>query len=1027
MSSRALLAFVLALMSGACFDSDPDFEMPDPPEIRTTLSSTMTEDKPATLSLIKGLSNDEDDFFFVRYDSLITNPPVLSDLWVSRGEVDIIPPLDFHGVITLEYIVTGSGIRETKVKHTVVVSPLNDPPVASGGSLSLRSSAVVNLSATDVDGDTLTYHVTAPASGTLTGTAPALIYTPAPGFLGRDKIRFTVSDGQTLASAEVDLDVHRGLAPVANSITIGATEDTSRSFTLTASDGDLDQLTFVVQQWPANGTLSGTPPNLTYTPNLNFNGSDQVRFRARDAYLDSADATVTILVIDVNDPPVGAPQSRTLPEDQPLSITLQGSDPDPQVLTYTVTPPAHGTITGAGATRTYTPAANYHGPDSFTYRVSDGTVQSEAYTISLQVTPVPDTPVAESFTLIPEEDVPLNLTLRGRDGDGDALVYNLLSGPSHGTLSGEAPALRYTPALNYFGPDAITYSVTAGGETSTVGTVTLNIFPVNDLPVAEDGAVTTLEDQAVTISLVASDVESPTLTYAVTALPSDGTLTGSGANRVYAPAPNASGVRSLTFRVTDGNGATDTGVVTIQIAAVNDAPIAATDFAATETGAPLELELLSNDSDPEGDDFSLDSVTPPAHGTARLDGDTLVYTPAAGFVGVETLSYTVTDAHGASSTGEVRLGVGTVPPGMPAEVIAMAGTSSAASLSRDGRYVVFSSLSPLLPADTNSVSDIYLHDRVLRRTTLVSKAADGTVGDAASNGARLSGDGRYIAFHSSATNLLVGTVPGGIDVYRYDRVTGEMIRVNLTPSGAQVAGISAAPKISDDGNRIAFESNAFELVPNDVNGVYDVFLRDIAASITTRVSVTSSGSEGDGESRGAAISGNGQVVAFFSSATNLVEGDSNGVTDVFVYDVATGAVSRATVSSTGTQANNSSFSSSLSRDGRFVSFLSDATNLVSPAPTSRTAFVRDRQAQTTTRSPEGSVSSASLSDDGRYLSLRTTLTSNVVVRDRFAGSSISMPVPGSSQPASPVISGDGRYIVVIDTSTGAVTVLPNPH
>lgn len=1028
MSSRALLAVVLILMSGACFDTEPDYEEEDP-KVRTTLRSSMMEDTPATLSLTKGLTDSEDDLLVVEFNSLITTPPVLRDLWVSRGEVDIIPPLDFNGPLILEYTVSGIGIPNTRVRHTVDVAPVNDPPVANSGTMRIRSTSAVLLGAFDVDGDPLSYSVEPVSSGLLYGQAPNLTYAPFAGFFGNDTIRFIVSDGKVQASGEVIMEVNRGVAPIANSITIGATEDTERTFTLTASDADFDSLTFVVEQGPANGTLRGTPPDLTYTPNLNFTGSDQVRFRARDAYLDSTEATVTILVTNVNDPPVGAPQSRTLQEDQPLVLALQGSDPDPQVLQYEVSSPAHGTLTGAGATYTYTPAANYHGPDAFTYRVFDGVVRSEAYTISLQVNSVPDAPVAESFALALNEDASLAVALRGRDGDGDALTYTLVSVPSHGTLSGEAPSLLYTPAANYFGPDAITYTVTAGGETSTVGTVTLNVRSVNDPPVAQDGTATTLEDQPVTIALVASDIDSPTLNYSITASPANGTLSGNGASRLFTPNANFHGSTSFTFQVSDGlTGGTDTGTISIQIAAVNDAPVVVADFAMTETDTAIELELLSNDSDPENDALTIDSFSPPAHGTATLDGDTLIYTPAVGFVGVESLSYTAVDAHGASSTGQLRLGVGTVPPGMPAETIATTGSNSAApSLSDDGRYIAFSSAFSLLPADTNNAIDVYLHDRVLRRTTLVSKSADGIVGNGVSIDARISGNGRYIAFHSLATNLLAGTVPGGIDVYRYDRVTDEMIRVNVSPSGAQVAGISAAPEISDDGNKIAFESNSFELVPNDFNGAYDVFVRDIAAGTTTRVSVTSSGGESDGESRGAAISGNGQVVAFFSLATNLVEGDSNGVMDVFVHDSATGSVSRVTVSSTGTQANNSSSSASLSRDGRFVSFLSNATNLVSPAPTSRTAFVRDRQAQTTTRSPEGSVAFAHLSDDGRYLSLRTTLTFNIVVRDRLAGSSAAGPVPGSSQPSSPVISGDGRYVAVNDSVTGAIVVLPNLH
>jgi hypothetical protein len=165
---------------------------------------------------------------------------VLRDLWVSRGEVDLIPPPDFHGPLLLEYTVSGIGIPDTRVKHTVDVAPVNDPPVATSGAMRLRSAGPVQLSAGDVDGDTLSYSVTPPSFGVISGAAPDLVYTPFAGFFGDDTLHFVVSDGEAQASATIHLDVHRGLAPIANSVTIGTTEDTSRTITLTGSDADFD-------------------------------------------------------------------------------------------------------------------------------------------------------------------------------------------------------------------------------------------------------------------------------------------------------------------------------------------------------------------------------------------------------------------------------------------------------------------------------------------------------------------------------------------------------------------------------------------------------------------------------------------------------------------------------------------------------------------------------------------------------------------------------------------------------------------
>jgi Tol biopolymer transport system component len=306
------------------------------------------------------------------------------------------------------------------------------------------------------------------------------------------------------------------------------------------------------------------------------------------------------------------------------------------------------------------------------------------------------------------------------------------------------------------------------------------------------------------------------------------------------------------------------------------------------------------------------------------------------------------------------------------------------SISADGRYVAFASgASNLGGGDNNHVADIFVRDRESGTTERISMATDGTHGNGESYSPSISADGRYVAFGSGATNLVSGDTNNASDVFLRDRQTGTTTRVSLASNGSEGTNGSYGPAISADGTHVAFYADAPNLVTGDTNNASDVFVRDLTNSTTDRVSVAGNGSEGTGGSSSPAISGDGRYVAFSSTAADLVTGDDNGFADVFVRDRQSSTTERVSVADDEAQADDASGEPAISGDGHLVTFSSIATNLV-PADTNNASdvFVRDLGASATTRLSEATNGTqgtdgsftTSMSDDGAYVAFESDAT-----------------------------------------------------
>ncbi|HUQ02031.1 MAG TPA: Ig-like domain-containing protein [Kofleriaceae bacterium] len=960
-----------------------------------------------------------------------------------RGTVEVVdgqrlrfaPAANFHGEATFTYR-ANDGAASANGDVTVTVTPVNDAPAATAASIATgrNEAKAVRLAGTDVDGDTLAFEVAAqPMHGTLSGTTPDLTYTPATGYSGADTFTFRAKDASaTSEPATITIAVADGGSPVAQAQDVDAVEETARTITLTGTDPDGDALTFAVVSQPEHGTLSGTAPNLTYTPVADFAGPDSFRFTVSDNALTSAPAFVHIDVANLNDAPVATAQAITMMEDEERIIVLGGTDADGDGLDIAIVdPPDHGEIIATQNGRRYQPASNYNGTDAFTFTVSDRHLTSAPATVTFEIAPRPDTPIAVAQpTVAVTEDVAQAITLVGLDADGDAVTLAIATQPAHGTLSGELPNLTYTPAANFAGNDSFTFTASDGTLTSPPRTIAIAIAPVDDVPVVASFTGTVMENGTAVIPLPVTDVDGETLTFEIwnhAGVCSQ--ITGSGASRQLVMSCHYNGGVGFEIRASDGHSWSPLASFLFNVIAIDDAPEPHDDIAIVMPGQSITVDVLDNDIDWDGQIQLIDSVTAPAHGDVEIVDNELVFTPAPGNTAPVTMTYTVEDQtpHHRSATASLTIGIGEFPSGLAARFVAQLPIVGDAwnqvrqhDVSGDGRYTAFMTPMDVLPSDDNGVRDVYVLDRVTGAFELVSVGEGGVQGNANAERPSISDDGRYVAFASAASNLVAGDTNGTVDVFVRDRVSRTTIRASVGPGGVQVSGTSRDPDLSADGSVVAFVSTAFQLVADDANATTDVFVRDLAAGVTSRVSVRTGGGEADLESVQPAISGDGRIVAFTSGATNLVTGDTNGQPDVFVHDRTSGVTERASVSSTGGEGSGRSFGAQLSFNGRFLVFNSYADNLVPGNPVSAT-YIRDRQAVTTTVAESVYLSSYTISGDGRYLA-GATGDGACFVKDRFAGTyELYSPYNGNDL-FHPVISRNARYVGLISNQA----LVPNP-
>jgi uncharacterized protein (TIGR03382 family) len=655
---------------------------PNNPPVATNDSYTVDEDSPATVLTV--LANDTTDPGETLTITAVTQPA--NGTVVNNGtDVSFTPSPDFSGTTTFNYTVSdGNGLTATATV-TVTVRPVNDAPIANDDTFRVAEDSggtalTVLANDTDADGDTLgVTAVTQPANGAVTVVAGEVIFTPAANFHGTVTFTYTVSDGNGGTDTATVTVTVTPVNDAPNAVDDAFPVNEDRPLTQlnvlgndTAAPDVGESLTVTAVTQPANGMVTLTGGVVRFAPAPNFHGITSFTYTISDGNGGTDTATVTVTVTPVNDPPTAVDDAYRVPVDSPATVldvlVNDTTAPDTgETLTVTaVTQPANGTVLLNAGVVSFTPAPGFSGVTTFTYTISDGE-ETDTATVTVTVAGTNREPVAADDTFTVDEDSsanPLTVLANDTDPDGDTLTLTSVTQPANGTVTISGTQVLYTPPPNFNGPTTFTYTVSDGQGGSNSALVTVTVTPVNDTPDARDDAFSVAVNSGPrALNVLANDTSAPdtgeTLTVTAVTQPANGTVTLAGGVVSFQPAANFTGTTTFTYTISDGNGGTDTATVTITVTAQpNRAPVANDDgyTVARNSGATV-LNVLANDTDPEGDALTITAVTQPANGSVTNNGTNVSFTPATGFVGTTTFTYTISDGNGGTDTATVVITV----------------------------------------------------------------------------------------------------------------------------------------------------------------------------------------------------------------------------------------------------------------------------------------------------------------------------------------------------------------------------------
>ncbi|ENG7468662.1 tandem-95 repeat protein, partial [Vibrio parahaemolyticus] len=650
--------------------------------------ATVVEDTP---TIIKVLGNDtfEGDDKVVSLDT--NNGPANGTVSVNPdGSVTYTPNDNYHGTDSFTYIVTSGGVSESTTV-SVDVTPVNDAPVAKDDTAITDEDTPVTIDVlpndTDIDGDKLSIQSASvpETQGKVEIVDGKLVFTPAENFNGHAEIIYTVTDGQLTDEAKVTVTVNPvNDAPTikidaVESITEDAVSTDTVVATLTVRDTDTpeDQLTVSLEN-NSNGyfVLVGNEVKLTQA-GVDAVNNDELNLKdlaisasVSDGVNPTASDSDSLVVNRVNDAPTveNAIADQELAEDfdaYTIDLNEVFKDSDSS-LEFSVSGNNSIQISIVNGVAAITPTADWNGKEAITFTAKDPSGESVSQTVDFTVAPVADI-VADKATVV--EDTPTIIKVLGNDtfeGDGKVVSLDANNGPVNGSVSVNPDgSVTYTPNDNYHGIDSFTYIVTSGGVSEST-TVSVDVTPVNDAPVAKDDTAITDEDTPVTIDVLPNDtdIDGDKLSIQSASVPeTQGKVEIVDGKLVFTPAENFHGDAEITYTITDG-ALTDQATVNVTVNAVNDTPVVESSIAdqtLAEDFTPYTIDLNTAFSDVDNVDGELTfSVSGNSNIQVAIVNGIATFTPTADWNGSEALTFTATDPSGESVSQTVNFTVAPV-------------------------------------------------------------------------------------------------------------------------------------------------------------------------------------------------------------------------------------------------------------------------------------------------------------------------------------------------------------------------------
>jgi len=614
----------------------------------------------------------------------------------SNGSFEYIPNSNYYGADAFTYKVSDGTDFSSNATVDITVNSINDAPIANSDSDSTDEDTILTISKTsvltndtDVDDDhsLLTVQsVSNPVNGSVHIDGADIIFTPSAEYSGAASFDYTVSDGHLSDTTTVDVTVN----PVNDSPTIdssapnAATEDVLYTYDAEVTDPDGPSAVWSkTGSDTCNGSLDTGTGYYSFTPTgpvppatcvLSIKVDDGAPTPLSDT------ETVTISITEVNDAPTAYGTSGETNEDNAVDISLSGTDPENDALTYLLSvTPSHGSVSIASNVATYTPDPGYNGTDSFEFRVNDGSLDSNNAAVTLTITGVNDAPVIEEIAdQTIDEYFNLQIIPVVSDVDGGTPTFSLTNAfvPNSSINTGTG-LFNFTPDESQ-GGGSYYFEITANDGNSINNLAsegfTITVDEINNSPTAVDDAATKDEDTTTHIAhtyLLENDTdpdnvpEDFSIALVSNALPFGSSVVLNESDIEFSTPLNFNGTASFEYTMTDGN-SSDVGLVTVTVNPVNDTPVAEDDSASLDEDTTLiiaKTELLDNDDDVDEDSLNLNAVLNPVNGTALINGDNVEFTPNVDYNGPASFDYTVTDGT-LTDTGSVLITVNPVndPP-----------------------------------------------------------------------------------------------------------------------------------------------------------------------------------------------------------------------------------------------------------------------------------------------------------------------------------------------------------------------------